>query len=248
MKFGQTRTRVALDHALITPDTHVKAPLPAWMQSACVLHISPEMGARFTQYTVLMEMGAVGRPPLAGMQRFVYVLEGKLVLQVDRKDFTLRADSFAYLPATTTHNFEALVPSRLLVIEKPFQPQEGVPQPHVVVGREPEIPSKPLEGDEALQVRKLLPDEMVYDMAVNTMEYLPGAILPFVETHVMEHGLLMLSGGGIYRLSDSWYLVEAGDIIWMRSYCPQWFGALGKTPAKYLIYKDVNRDPLKGRV
>jgi (S)-ureidoglycine aminohydrolase len=29
----------------------------------------------------------------------------------------------------------------------------------------------------------------------------------------------------------------------MAPYCPQWFGALGKTPAKYLIYKDWNRHP-----
>ena len=36
-----------------------------------------------------------------------------------------------------------------------------------------------------------------------------------VEIHVMEHGLLMLEGGGIYRLGDSWYPVEAGDFIWM---------------------------------
>ena len=26
-----------------------------------------------------------------------------------------------------------------------------------------------------------------------------------VEIHVMEHGLLMLEGGGIYRLGDRWY-------------------------------------------
>jgi (S)-ureidoglycine aminohydrolase len=245
MKSGQTRTRVAHDHALITPDTFVKAPLPAWIQGTCVMHISPEMGAGFTQYTALLEMGAVGRPPVPGVQRLVYVLEGKLILQVERKDYTLRTDSFAYLPANTPHAFEALVPSRLVVIEKPFKPLEGVPAPYVVVGREPELNSKALEGDEALQVRKLLPDEMPFDMAVNTMEYLPGATLPFVETHVMEHGLLMLAGGGIYRLGDSWYLVEAGDTIWMRAYCPQWFGALGKIPAKYLIYKDMNRDPLK---
>ena len=57
----------------------------------------------------------------------------------------------------------------------------------------------------------------------------------------MEHGLLMLAGGGIYRLGDRWYPVTAGDFIWMAPYCPQWFGALGKTPAKYLIYKDWNR-------
>jgi (S)-ureidoglycine aminohydrolase len=27
----------------------------------------------------------------------------------------------------------------------------------------------------------------------------------------------------------------------MAPYLPQWFGALGKTPAKYLLYKDWNR-------
>ena len=83
-----------------------------------------------------------------------------------------------------------------------------------------------------------MPDGPPYDFAVNTMTYDPGASLSMVEIHVMEHGLLMLEGGGIYRLGDSWYPVHAGDFIWMRAYCPQWFGALGKKPAKYLIYKD----------
>ena len=69
----------------------------------------------------------------------------------------------------------------------------------------------------------------------------PGATLPMVEIHVMEHGLLMLAGQGIYRLGDCWYPVAAGDFIWMAPYLLQWFGALGKTPAKYLIYKDWNR-------
>ena len=54
----------------------------------------------------------------------------------------------------------------------------------------------------------------------------------------------MLEGGGIYRLGDAWYPVEAGDFIWMGPYCSQWFGALGKRPAKYLIYKDWRRHPL----
>jgi (S)-ureidoglycine aminohydrolase len=53
----------------------------------------------------------------------------------------------------------------------------------------------------------------------------------------------MLQGGGIYRLGSRWYSVAAGDVIWMAPYCPQWFGALGKTPAKYLIYKDWDRHP-----
>jgi (S)-ureidoglycine aminohydrolase len=60
----------------------------------------------------------------------------------------------------------------------------------------------------------------------------------------MEHGLLMLSGQGVYRLEDSWYPVAAGDVIWMAPYCPQWFVAMGKSPASYLYYKDVNRAAL----
>ena len=89
-----------------------------------------------------------------------------------------------------------------------------------------------------------MPDGPGWDFAVNTMTYAPGAALAMVEIHVMEHGLLMLQGGGIYRLRDHWYPVTAGDFIWMAPYCPQWFGALGKTPAKYLIYKDWYRHPL----
>ncbi len=101
-------------------------------------------------------------------------------------------------------------------------------------------------GDPALQVRVMLPDDEAFDMVVNTLSFEPGGSLPMVEVHVMEHGLLMLEGGGIYRLDNDWYPVTAGDFIWMGSYCPQWFGALGKTPSKYLIYKDWNRHPLAG--
>ena len=54
---------------------------------------------------------------------------------------------------------------------------------------------------------------------------------------------LMLAGGGIYRLGDHWYPVTQAILSGWRRICPQWFGALGKTPAKYLIYKDWNRGP-----
>jgi (S)-ureidoglycine aminohydrolase len=99
-------------------------------------------------------------------------------------------------------------------------------------------------GDDSVQVRVLLPDTPPFDFAVNTLTFQPGASLPLTEMHVMEHGLLLLEGAGIYRLGDSWYPVSAGDFIWMAPFCPQWFGALGKLPAKYLLYKDWNRHPL----
>ena len=85
----------------------------------------------------------------------------------------------------------------------------------MIVSNEDEVSSHPLDDDPGLQVKCLLPDEMSFDFAVNTMVYQPGAALSMVEMHVMEHGLIMLEGGGIYRLGDSWYPVTAGDFIWM---------------------------------
>jgi (S)-ureidoglycine aminohydrolase len=88
-----------------------------------------------------------------------------------------------------------------------------------------------------------MPASHSFDFAVNTMTYEPGAALPQVEVHYMEHGLLMLEGEGIYLLGDQWHVVQAGDFIWMAPYCPQWFVATGSVPAKYLIYKNFNRKP-----
>jgi (S)-ureidoglycine aminohydrolase len=232
---GQTRSARRADHILQTPDTFVRAPLPGMRNVTAVVHIGPAAGARFTQYTA--EFGEDGVLEPGSVQRFVYVLDGEL--EVDGS--SARAGDYAYFPPGGEAVLAAKSKARAAIIEKPYRTLSGVPSPKYFAGREADVPPVPLMGDDALQVRTLVPDHPSFDFAVNTMTYLPGASLPMVEVHVMEHGLLMLSGGGIYRLGDQWYSVMEGDFIWMAPYCPQWFGALGKTPAKYLIYKDWNR-------
>jgi (S)-ureidoglycine aminohydrolase len=190
------------------------------------------------------EFAAGGTLGLAPAQRFVYLLEGELNLDVNGDSHSLTAGGFAFLPQGLAHTVHASTAARAVVIEKPYEIEGNSKTPELILGKESEVAEVPLLGDPALRVRSLLPDEPAFDFAVNTMTYDPGAALSMVEIHVMEHGLLMLEGGGIYRLGDSWYPVEAGDFIWMAPYCPQWFGALGKRPAKYLIYKDWRRHPL----
>jgi (S)-ureidoglycine aminohydrolase len=192
------------------------------------------------------EFVAGGSLPSASTQRFLYVLDGKLEVKAEGKKHILKPGGYAYLPQGAPHTVRATGIARAAVIEKPYEPQSGAAAPKIVIGDEAAVGSVPLQGDPSLRVRALMPDGPPYDFAVNTMTYDPGASLSMVEIHVMEHGLLMLEGCGIYRLSDSWYPVYAGDFIWMRAYCPQWFGALGKRPAKYLIYKDWRRHPLGG--
>ncbi len=234
---GHTRSAFAREHLLQTPDTFVRTPLPGMRGAAAIVHIGPAAGARFTQSTI--EFDADGVIPACLHQRFLYVLDG--IIKVG--DESLKAGEFAYMPPGDPSEIRAKSPARAAVIEKPYQPLAGVDAPARLTGSESGSAAQLLGGDPALEVRPLLPDAPPFDFAVNTMVYQPGASLAMVEIHIMEHGLLMLEGAGIYRLGDRWYPVAAGDFIWMAPYCPQWFGALGKTPAKYLIYKDWNRRP-----
>jgi (S)-ureidoglycine aminohydrolase len=239
---GATRSVRRPNHSLHTPDAFIRTRLPGMVKASAIVHASPALDAAFTQYSA--EVEADGTLGDCAFQRFVYVLEGQINLDFGSSEHALVSDDYAYLPQDFPHRLTGAGPSRLAVIEKRYQPATGVAAPEPIVASEPKVTGQPLMGDTDLMVRSLLPDTLSFDFAVNTMIYQPGAALGIVEVHVMEHSLLMLEGGGIYRLDDAWYPVAAGDFIWMGPYCPQWFGALGKTPAKYLIYKDWNRHPL----
>jgi (S)-ureidoglycine aminohydrolase len=241
---GQTRSKLQSDHLIQTPDTFVRAPLPGMAGGVAIILAAPAAGAGFVEYTAELEAG--GRLGPANAQRFLYVLSGEVELAMEASKHRMKAGGFAYLPAGEAHELTARNGCSLVVIEKRYLAEDGVTPAKAFVGHEAEIAGVPLDGDEDLAVRSLIRDAMAHDFAVNTMTFQPGASLSRVEVHVMEHGLLMLEGGGIYRLGESWYPVAAGDFIWMAPYCPQWFGAFGKTPAKYLIYKDWNRHPLPG--
>lgn len=235
-----TRSANHPDHRLQTPETFVRAPLPGMRNATAIVHTSPAGGSAFVQYTAEFERG--GTLAACGDQRFVYVLDGRLSIGTT----VLSAGGFAYVPPGQGTPVCGDAASRAAVIEKPYQPLAGVDAPAPMTGVESEVQATYLGGDPWLEVRSLIPDDTAFDFRVNTMTYQPGASLAAVEIHVMEHGLLMLEGGGIYLLGSQWYPVQAGDFIWMAAYCPQWFGAIGKQPAKYLIYKDWDRDPGAG--
>ena len=239
---GLTRSARRSSHAIHTPDAFIRTQIPGCSKVNVIVHASPALGSQFTQYSV--EFEADGSLGAAEGQRFLYVLDGSITLECDTESHALLQNDYAYIPQDAEHRFSASQKARAAVIEQRYRSAANVSPPSLLVGREPSIQAEPLMGDEDLLVRSLLPTTMSFDFAVNTMTYAPGAGLSMVEMHVMEHGLLMLEGGGIYRLDDEWYPVTAGDFIWMAPYCPQWFGAIGKSQAKYLIYKDWNRHPL----
>jgi (S)-ureidoglycine aminohydrolase len=240
---GSTRSRICKDHALIAPESFVRSTLPGWDGSEIVVLISPQMGACFTQYLADMGAGAVAGPVPDGCERVLYVLDGEVVIEPGPQ--SLSTGGYAYFPPHAEATMHANRPSRLNVFEKRYVMRAGSPVPPCFCGQEQDVRGSPFLGDPDALLKTLLPQEPAFDLAVNLFTFRPGAALPLVEVHVMEHGLLMLDGQGVYRLADSWYPVQQGDVIWMAPYCPQWFVAMGKGPARYLYYKDVNRGPLE---
>jgi (S)-ureidoglycine aminohydrolase len=240
--FGDTRTRVGVRHALIAPDGHVPSVLPGIEDATCIVLISPEMGAKFTQLLVSFSGAGVIRFPANDSEAFGYVVGGSVTLEISLEANRLETGHYFFLPARQSSKLaEPDEGTTVVFFFKRYSIQAGMAPPEIIVGQANQIPGQPYLGDESALLQTLLPCGPSFDMAVNIFNYEPGAHLPFVETHIMEHGLLMLEGRGIYRLEDFWYPVAEGDCIWIAPYCPQWFVAMGKTPARYLYYKDVNR-------
>lgn len=243
--FGTTRDVVKDRYALRTPDGFVPSVLPGWQNAVCIVQISPAMGADFCQYQITLERAGEGQGETGTTELFVYVCEGKCAAEIGGKKIKLNRGGYAYLPPAMEFHFgNARRGTKLLIFQKKFVPLPGVPIPNVFVGHQKSVKGRPFLGNDDARLQVLLPDMPEFDLAVNIFTYQPGATLPFVETHIMEHGLLMLEGQGVYRLDTDYHPVTAGDVIWMAPYCPQWFVAMGRTPASYIYYKDVNRAPM----
>lgn len=246
MAIGETRTRVGRRHALIAPDGHVPSVLPGVSGAVANVIISPAMGANVTQILLTFESDGHAEYESEDVETFAYVMKGACRVTVNGHEDELAQGSYAFAPAG--QRMELAHPqagTKVTLFQKYYEELEDVPGPAPVIGDAADVEGLPFLGDPDARLKTLLPDTPSFDMAVNVFTYQPGARLPFVETHIMEHGLVMLSGEGVYRLEDNWYPVTAGDAIWMAPYCPQWFVAMGKQPASYLYYKDINRNPLE---
>eukprot|EP00898_Chlorokybus_atmophyticus_P009032 jgi/Chlat1/912/Chrsp108S01422 len=189
------------------------------------------MGAHFTMALAKLRGNASLPAPSEGVERLVFVVEGTIdVHSADSSLHELQVDGYAYFPPGHKHSVE-------------YVGLAGVGQPRAKIGYTDDNPALETPG-EVFGLKKLLPTTPEYDFNIHVMDFHPGEYLMVKELHYNQHGLALLEGRGIYRLGSNWYPVQAGDVIWMAPYVPQWYAALGSTRSRYLLYKDVNRDPL----
>ncbi len=180
----------------------------------------------------------------------IFVLEGNPELEIDGKLHQLSEGSYVFIPPKI--NWKIFNNSRLSTkfhwIRKAYERVEGIDEPEPFVVHENEVFPIPMPNSQGnwSTTRFVDPEDLRHDMHVNIVNLEPGAVIPFMETHVMEHGIYILQGKGVYRLNTDWVEVEAGDFLWLSAFCPQACYAGGPDKFRYLLYKDVNRQiPLK---
>lgn len=223
--------------------------LPGWTQTRMWLIARPMSGFSETFSQYVMEVGADGgsdRPDAEpGAEHVLFVTEGAMWLSLDGQEHELAAGGYAYIPAGCNWAVKngADDPLRFHWIRKLWDAAPGLEKPAAFVTNEREIKPVAMPDTQGrwATTRFVDPTDLRHDMHVNIVTFQPGGLIPFEETHVMEHGLYVLEGKAVYKLNRDWVEVEAGDFMWLRAYCPQACYAAGPGPFRYLLYKDVNR-------
>lgn len=229
--------------------------LPGWRGTRAWVLARPLSGfaETFSQYLMEVASGGGSDAPCAeaGAQHVIFVTEGEISLTLDGAVHSLDAGGYAYIPPGSRWALQ--VPGQGLArfhwVRKLWQPAPGIVPPEAFVTNERAIAPVAMPGTEGrwATTRFVSGDDLRHDMHVNIVTFQPGGLIPFEETHVMEHGLFVLQGKAVYRLNRDWVEVEAGDFMWLRAFCPQACYAGGAEPFRYLLYKDVNRHaPLRG--
>lgn len=229
----------------------VTSALPGWRRARFWVLARPLSGFAETFAQMIVEIGPGGGSdapePEPAAEAVLFVTAGTVDLSIDDAPHALVAGGYAYLPpgARWTIANPSAAAATLHWIRKRWAPAPGLSPPEAFVTSDVRTPAVSMPGAEGRWVtqRFVDPDDLRHDMHVNIVTFSPGAVIPFAETHVMEHGLYILEGKAVYRLNEDWVEVEAGDFLWLRAFCPQGCYAGGPGPFRYLLYKDVNRHP-----
>lgn len=229
----------------------VTSRLPHWRETRAWILARPLSGFAETFFQAILELQPGGgsdqpEPDPTGQGAF-FVLSGGVEIELADRTERLGPGGFAWIAPGKHYRISnaGSVPAVCHWIRKAYEPVEGIPVPESFALDAETVTPAAMENADGrwLTTRLIDPDDMGHDMHVNIVTFEPGAVIPFAETHVMEHGLYMLEGKAVYHLNGDWVEVQAGDFLWLRAFCPQACYAGGPGRFRYLLYKDVNRHP-----
>jgi (S)-ureidoglycine aminohydrolase len=229
----------------------VTSAFPFWEKTRAWILARPLSGfaESFSQY--IMEVAPGGgseRPePDPAVEAALFVVEGTLAVRIAGTSYDLEPGGFAYVPSGSAWGVTNSGSANAVFhwFRKAYEEVKGLGKPDVVIANERDIAPIAMPDTEGrwATTRFVDPADLRHDMHITIVTLEPGAVIPFEETHVMEHGLYVLEGKAVYLLNKDWVEVEAGDFMWLRAFCPQACYAGGPGRFRYLLYKDVNRHP-----
>ena len=243
-------------YAVLPAVTHtdiVTSLLPGWSDTRAWILARPLTGfaETFAQYAVEVAPGGGSDTPEPDemAQATLLVASGTMRLSINGDVHELDAGGYAYIPHGadwTVHN-SGDTPLQFHWIRKRYQPLAGIPAPQPIVTRDQDVPPNMMPNTDKWGTTRFVDTtDIAYDHHVNIVTFQPGGLIPFAETHIMEHGLYVLQGTARYLLNKDWVEGGPGDFMWLRAFCPQACIATGDEPFRYLLYKDVNRHPNLG--
>lgn len=223
--------------------------LPFWDATRLWVIARPMTGfaETFSQYIMEVQPGGGSDKPELDSQAegVLFVVEGSFTLTVNGADHVLTEGGYAYLPPNSGWTFRNTsdAVTRFHWVRKSYDAVDGIDMPDVIIANENDIePTVMPDTNGAWATTRFVdPADLRHDMHVTIVTFQPGGVIPFLETHVMEHGLYVLEGKAVYNLNNDWVEVEAGDYMWLRAFCPQACYTGGPGRFRYLLYKDVNR-------
>lgn len=223
--------------------------LPFWENTRFWMISRPLSGFAETFSQYIMEVGPDGgsdKPELdPTAEGVIFVVEGDVQLTIEGTVHTMSPGGYAFIPPSSKWAVKnkSGAPARFHWIRKQYEAVDGIDPPEAFVVNERDIAPTPMPDTQGRWATTRFVDmsDMRHDMHVTIVTFQPGGVIPFPETHVMEHGLYVLEGKAVYKLNQDWVEVEAGDYMWLRAFCPQACYAGGPGPFRYLLYKDVNR-------
>ncbi len=227
----------------------VASRLPFWEGTRAWVIARPLSGfaETFSQYVMEVQPGGGSDKPEPDQaaEGVLFVLEGEITVKVGGKSYRMKPGGYAFLPPGSEWSIanRGRSEARFHWIRKAYEVVDGIDVPEPIFLNENDLAPNPMPdtGGRWATTRFVDPDDVRHDMHVTVVTFEPGGVIPFPETHVMEHGLYVLEGKAVYRLNQDWVEVEAGDFMWLRAFCPQACYAGGPGRFRYLLYKDVNR-------
>ncbi|MFV2038143.1 MAG: bifunctional allantoicase/(S)-ureidoglycine aminohydrolase, partial [Paracoccaceae bacterium] len=176
--------------------------LPLWAGARAWIIARPLSGFAETFAQLIVELapggGSTEPEPDAMGEAVIFVVAGTLALTIGDENHTLTPGGYAFVAPGVSWSIinSGSAPATFHWIRKAYEKVHGIEAPTSFVTSDQAVkPTAMPDTNGAWATTRFVdPADLRHDMHVHIVTFKPGGVIPFAETHVMEHGLYVLQG------------------------------------------------------